>query len=91
MWSKHRSLRSNIATQIFSHKCGFSKPYHLDKADNENVGYALRSFVSDFGAPEHLKYDGAAELVQSYVGHECLVGDRLNKILFIARAIARCF
>ena len=23
------------------------------------------------------------ELVQSYVGHECLVGDRLNKILFI--------
>ena len=29
------------------------------------------------------------ELVQSYVGHECLVGDRLNKILFIARAIAR--
>ena len=60
MWSKHRSLRSNIATQIFSHKCGFSKPYHLDKAENENVGYALRSFVSDFGAPEHLKYDGSA-------------------------------
>jgi hypothetical protein len=75
MWSKHRSIRSNIATQIFSHKCGFSKPYHLDKADNENVGYALRSFISDFGAPEYLKYDGAP--VQ--VGRKTIFQDAIRK------------
>ena len=60
MWAKSRSLNSNIATQIYSHKCGFSAAYHMDKANNENVGYTLRAFISDYGAPERLKYDGAA-------------------------------
>ena len=60
LWFRVRSIRGYKASQIFSHKCGFKKIYHLKKADNENVGNALKAFISDFGAPEHLTYDGAA-------------------------------
>lgn len=59
LWSKTRSLRGNVATQIYSNKNGFSVPYHMARANNENVGYSLQSFVNDYGAPEHLTYDGA--------------------------------
>ena len=54
-----RSLRSNIAAQIFSHKNGFSKPYFMKKADGNHIGEALKDFVNDFGVPERLTYDGA--------------------------------
>ena len=60
LWSKTKSLRGNVATQIYSNKNGFSSAYHMTKANNENVGYSLQSFVSDYGAPEYLTYDGAA-------------------------------
>ena len=60
LWGKTKSLRGNTCTQIYSHKCGFNSAYHMNKANNENVGHSLTSFISDFGAPEHLTYDGAA-------------------------------
>ena len=60
LWFSVKSIRGYKASQIFSHKCGYKKLYHLYKADNENVGNALKAFISDIGAPEHLTYDGAA-------------------------------
>ena len=60
LWSKTKSLRGTKAMQIYSNKCGFNKVYSLEKADNENVGNSMKAFVSDYGAPEHLTYDGAA-------------------------------
>ena len=60
LWYKKRSLISHIATQLYSHKCGFNAAYHLTKADGKQVGYTLNEFIDDYGAPEHLTYDGAA-------------------------------
>ena len=60
LWAKVKSLRSNVASQIYSHKCGFNAPYHLERANGEKVGYSLSDFVHKYGAPEYLTYDGAA-------------------------------
>ena len=37
----------------------------MDKANNENIGHSLGAFISEFGVPEHLKFDGAAVQVGS--------------------------
>jgi hypothetical protein len=68
-------LQSNIATQIYSHKSGFNVPYHLTRANDEQVGHLLSNFMNDYGAPEHLTFDGAA--VQ--VGSITLVQDNLRR------------
>ena len=60
LWAKVKSLRSNVASQIYSHKCGFNAPYHLERTNGEKVGYSLSDFVHKYGAPEYLTYDGAA-------------------------------
>ena len=75
LWAKSKSLLGNVASQIYTHKCGFNATYNIPKADNENVGYSLNDFVSDYGAPEHLTYDGAA--VQ--VGRHTLFQKSLRK------------
>lgn len=59
-WFKIKSLRGNVASQIFFHKCGFSAGYHLKRANDENVGPTMKAFISDYGIPEHLTMDGAA-------------------------------
>ena len=56
---KSKTLRRNFASQIYSHKCGFNAVYHLESLNGENVGYILIEFLSDYGAPEHLTFDGA--------------------------------
>ena len=60
IWAKSKTLRGNVASQIYSHKCGFNTAYHLESANGENVGYSLSDFVSDYGAPDRLTFDGAA-------------------------------
>ena len=45
---KSKSLRRNAATQVYSHKCGFTNVYHMDKANNENIGHSLGAFISEF-------------------------------------------
>ena len=75
LWAKALSLRGNVAAQIYSHKCGFKALYPISKADNEQVGYSLSKFVSEYGAPDHLTYDGAA--VQ--VGRKTLFQDLLRR------------
>ena len=59
-YGKVRSLRSNVGCQLYSHKCGFKVAYPIQKVDGDHVGDTLPQFISDFGAPEHLTFDGAS-------------------------------
>jgi hypothetical protein len=65
LWSTTKSLRSNVATQIYTHKCGFNAAYHLRRANGDQVGYSLSDFIHEYGAPEHLTFDGAVVQVGS--------------------------
>ena len=60
VWEKSRSLNGNTASQIYIHKCGFNASYLITRANNKYIGYRLNDFVIDYGATEHLTYDGAA-------------------------------
>ena len=59
-YGKVRSLRGNIGCQLYSHKCGFKACYPIQKIDGNHVGDALTQFISDFGVPQHLTFDGAS-------------------------------
>ena len=59
-YGKVKSLRGNIGSQLFSHKCGFKVCYPLQKIDGNHVGDALTQFISDYGVPERLVFDGAS-------------------------------
>ena len=59
-YGKVKSLRGNVGSQIYSHKCGFKVSYPLMKVDGNHVGDTLTQFIADFGAPEHLTFDGAS-------------------------------
>jgi hypothetical protein len=59
-YGKLRSLRGNVGSQLYSHKCGFKVSYPIQKIDGDNVGDTLTQFISDYGAPEHLTFDGAS-------------------------------
>ena len=59
-YGKVKSLRGNVGSQLFSHKCGFKVCYPLQKIDGNNVGDALTQFISDYGVPERLTFDGAS-------------------------------
>ncbi|MCP4298496.1 MAG: hypothetical protein GY786_23160, partial [Proteobacteria bacterium] len=37
----------------------FKAPYHLSRVNGDQVGEALAEFVHEYGAPEHLTFDGA--------------------------------
>ena len=65
LYADKKSIRSNIGSQIYSHKCGFNAAYHMQRANNENVGNSLNDFINDYGIPDHLTYDGAAVQVGS--------------------------
>ena len=41
IWAKSKTLRRNVASQIYNHKCGFNVAYHLESVNGENVGYSL--------------------------------------------------
>ena len=43
---------------MYTHKCGFSIPYYLSRANGENVGSSLCDFIFDYGVPDKLTYDG---------------------------------
>ena len=55
-----KSLRGYVASQIYSHKCGFVVPYHMKAINGENVGTSLGNFIHEYGVPERLTFDGAA-------------------------------
>ena len=60
-YGKIKSLRGNVGSQVFSHKCGFKVCYPLQKIDGNSVGDALTQFIlSNFGVPERFTFDGAS-------------------------------
>ena len=59
-YGKIKSLRGNVGSQIYSHKCGFKVSYPIMKVDGNHIGDTLTQFVGDFGVPEHLTFDGAS-------------------------------
>ena len=75
LYGKVQSLRGYKASQIYSHKCGFKVAYHLSRVNNNQVGQSLNDFIFDYGAPNHLTYDGAA--VQ--VGKNTVFQDTIRK------------
>jgi len=78
LWAQTKSLTLNVASQLYTHKCGFNTVYHMPAANGENMGNSLNNFIHHYRAPDHLTYDGAA--IQ--VGHEnkCLDTLRRNHI-----------
>ena len=46
LWVKSKSLQNNSDTQVYSHKFGFATVYHMDKANNKNIGHSLGAFIS---------------------------------------------
>jgi len=54
-----KSLQGYVASQIYSNKCGFMVPYHMNRINGENVGTSLGNFIHEYGAPAHLTFDGA--------------------------------
>ena len=73
---KRRSLTGDIGSQIFSHKSGFDVVHRTPKADDEHTGNALKDFVSDRGAPEHLTMDGVTFKIGPHTTFQKLLRDR---------------
>ena len=65
IWADKKLLRLNVASQIYTHKCGLNAAYHMPRAYGENVVSLLNDFIHEFGAPYHLTFDGAAVQVGS--------------------------
>ena len=59
-YGKIKSLRGNVGSQIYSHKCGFKVAYPISRVDGNHVGDTLTQFIGDFGVPEQLTFDGAS-------------------------------
>ena len=62
---KSMFLRGKLASRMYRHKCRFNVSYPIPRANSEHVGYILNDFVSDYGAHDHLTYNGAAVQVGS--------------------------
>ena len=62
VYLKKKSTVSKMASQVFSHKCGFSSVKNFTKVDGEQVGHALANFVYEYGLQEQLTFDGASVL-----------------------------
>ncbi|KAI2504020.1 Reverse transcriptase (RNA-dependent DNA polymerase) [Fragilaria crotonensis] len=56
---KYKSLTNNTCLQIFANESHFVKAYPMES--KAMAGAALRQFVRDYGVPEKLTSDGAAE------------------------------
>ena len=65
LYADKKLIRSNIGSQIYSHKYGFNATYHMRRANNDNVGNSMNDFINDYGIPDHLTYDGVAVQVGS--------------------------
>lgn len=75
-----RSLRGNVGSQLHSHKCGFKASYPIQKIDGNNMGDTITQLIRDYGAPEHLRFDGAS--VQTGPKTRCMSAIRKNEIKY---------
>jgi hypothetical protein len=58
---KYKSLTNNTCAQIFANESFFATCYPMEK--KSLAGMALRQFIRDYGIPDQLTFDGAAEQV----------------------------
>ena len=58
LWADIKSLNQHKFAQIFTQKCGFAAAYPINSMSGDELGHALQDFIHDFGAPEHLVFDG---------------------------------
>lgn len=56
---KTKAFNQSMGSQMFLHKCGFAMNHNAPKADDDNACNALKSFMDEHGAPEHLTFNGA--------------------------------
>ena len=60
-FARHRSLHGNTCAQVFGSKNFFAEAYPM--ASKGQAGDALKSFITEWGVPARLTFDGAAEHV----------------------------
>ena len=77
VYSDIKSLLGNTCAQVYTHKIGFAVCYPLAVAKGDEVGHTLSDFVHDFGAPDHITFDGA----QVQVGKKTLFQKNLTKYI----------
>ena len=61
MNGRYKSLDGNKHAQIFANESFFAAAYPMEH--KSSAGQALKQFISDFGIPDKLVCDGAAEQV----------------------------
>jgi Reverse transcriptase (RNA-dependent DNA polymerase) len=59
LFGRHKSLNGNTCAQVFANKSFFVVAYPMDT--KAKAGAALREFISEYGVPELLTFDGARE------------------------------
>ena len=59
---KYKSVTNNTCAQLFANESFFAKAYPMER--KSFAGAALRQFIRDYGVPEQLTFDGAAEQVK---------------------------
>jgi Reverse transcriptase (RNA-dependent DNA polymerase) len=59
LFGRHKSLNGNTCAQVFANKSFFVVAYPMDT--KAKAGAALREFISEFGVPELLTFDGSRE------------------------------
>ena len=60
-----KSLQANTCCQVYDHKVGFAVCSPNLNARGDSLGETIEHSVHDFGAPEHITFDG----FQSQVGN----------------------
>jgi hypothetical protein len=59
---KYKSVTNNTCAQLFANESFFAKAYPMER--KSFAGAALCQFIRDYGVPEQLTFDGAAEQVK---------------------------
>ena len=56
LFSQNDLIRQNKYCKLYSHKCGFYKPYNLIETNRNNIGDMLANFVPNYGVLEQFKF-----------------------------------
>ena len=63
LFSDMKSLHGNACFQVYSYKTGFVACYPQLNTKRDSIGEYIENFVHDFGASEHLSFDGFSSQV----------------------------
>ena len=64
LFADFKSISSNVAAQIYSHKCGLSASYPMSNVNGDHVSLSLTDFISEIKVISHTNFYG----VQVQVG-----------------------